>query len=183
MKSIVIHMWEKGSVFLKKVGGVILIAAVIVWFVTAFPRPVGSLKGMAQSDYMSQSYAGQAGKLIEPVLRPLGFGWKGGVALLTGIAAKEIVVSTFGVLYQAGENVNHESTGLRNALKQDMTPLAALSFMLFTLIYIPCIGALGAMWRELGSLKWTLFAIGYSLTLAWMISFIVYQGGMFLGFR
>ncbi|MBF0569627.1 MAG: ferrous iron transport protein B [Candidatus Omnitrophica bacterium] len=183
LQSYLIHMWEKGSIFLRKVGGLILIAAILIWFVTAFPRPVNSPGSLAVTDTMSQSYAGRAGKFIEPVLKPLGFGWKGGVALLTGVAAKEIVVSTFGVLYQAGGKVTHESAGLRNALKQDMTPLAALSFMLFTLIYIPCVGALGAMWRELGSLKWTLFAVGYSLTLAWIVSFIVYQGGMFLGFR
>lgn len=183
MQSILIHMWDKGSIFLKKVGGVILIAAVIIWFVTAFPRLPTMPDGTATGDVMSQSYAGRAGRLIEPVLKPLGFGWKGGVALLTGVAAKEIVVSTFGVLYQAGDKVNHESEGLRNALKQDMTPLTALSFMLFTLIYIPCIGALGAMYRELGSLKWTLFAISYSLTLAWIVSFIVYQGGLLLGFK
>ncbi|MBF0331558.1 MAG: ferrous iron transport protein B [Candidatus Omnitrophica bacterium] len=183
MHSILIHVWDKGSIFLKKVGGVILIAAILIWFVTAFPRPSHAPDGAVAPDAMAQSYAGQAGKLVEPVLRPLGFGWKGGVALLTGVAAKEIVVSTFGVLYQAGDKVNHESEGLRNALRQDMTPLAALSFMLFTLIYIPCVGALGAMYRELGSLKWTLFAVGYSLTLAWVVSFLVYQGGMFLGFR
>ncbi|MBF0123591.1 MAG: ferrous iron transport protein B [Candidatus Omnitrophica bacterium] len=182
-QSILIHMWEKGSIFLRKVGGVILIAAIIIWFVTAFPRPSSTSSSLGTTDVMSESYAGRAGRFIEPVLKPLGFGWKEGVALLTGVAAKEIVVSTFGVLYQAGDKVNHESAGLRLALKQSMTPLAALSFMLFTLIYIPCVGALGAMYRELGSLKWTLFAVGYSLALAWIISFTVYQGGMFLGFK
>ncbi|MBF0511439.1 MAG: ferrous iron transport protein B [Candidatus Omnitrophica bacterium] len=183
IQSVLIHMWEKGSIFLRKVGGLILVASIIIWFVTAFPKPTAIPGSPATEDVMSQSYAGRAGKFIEPVLKPLGFGWKGGVALLTGVAAKEIVISTFGVLYHAGDKVNEESEGLRNALKQDMTPLSALSFMLFTLIYIPCIGALGVMWRELGAVKWTLFAVGYSLTLAWVISFVVYQGGSFLGFK
>ena len=183
IQSILIHMWEKGSVFLRKVGGIILVASILIWFVTAFPKSAAIPGSPATVDAMSQSYAGRAGKFIEPVLKPLGFGWKGGVALLTGVAAKEIVISTFGVLYHAGDKVNEESEGLRNALRQDMTPLAALSFMLFTLIYIPCVGALGVMYRELGSVKWTLFAVGYSLTLAWALSFMVYHGGIFLGFK
>lgn len=183
LKSIVIHMWAKGSVFLRKVGGIILVASIVIWFSTAFPRPKLKPGEALPADHVAQSYAGRAGKLIEPVLRPLGFGWKGGVALVTGVAAKEIVVSTFGVLYQAGEEVDEESEGLRNALRQDMTPLAALSFMLFTLIYIPCVGALGAMYRELGSWRWTLFGASYSLALAWIVSFTVYQGGSLLGFR
>ena len=182
IKSILIHMWEKGSIFLRKVGGVILIASIIIWFATAFPRAVNTPGGHAV-DQMSQSYAGRTGKFFEPVLKPLGFGWKGGIALITGIGAKEIVVSTFGVLYQVGDKVNEENEGLRNALKADMTPLSALSFMLFTLIYIPCVGALGAMYRELGSIKWTLFGISYSLVLAWCVSFMAYQGGLLLGFK
>lgn len=184
MRSVLIHMWEKGSIFLKKVGGIILAASIIIWFLTTFPRMADNTGGFNGSgDKMAKSYAGQIGKAIEPVLKPLGFGWKGGVALITGVAAKEIVVSTFGVLYQVDDNKGAKSEGLRNALKQDMTPISALSFMLFTLIYIPCMGTLGMMNRELGSIKWTLFAVAYSLILAWGVSFVVYQGGMFLGFK
>ncbi|MBF0384311.1 MAG: ferrous iron transport protein B [Candidatus Omnitrophica bacterium] len=183
VQSILIHMWEKASIFLRKVGGIILIASILIWFMTAFPKPKSDSQiALSHDEHILNSYAGRAGKFIEPVLEPLGFGWKGGIALLTGIAAKEIVVSTFGVLYQAGENVNEENDTLRNALKKDMTPMAALSFMLFTLIYIPCVGTLGVMYRELGSLKWTLFGVGYSLILAWLVSFIAYQGGLILGF-
>ncbi len=181
MKSILIHMWEKGSIFLKKMGGIILAASIIIWFATAFPRVI-NVPGQPQVDQIEHSYAGQAGKLLEPVLTPLGFSWKGGVALITGIAAKEIVVSTFGVLYHADNGAGADSAGLRNALKQDMTPLAALSFMVFTLIYIPCGSALATMYRELGSARWTLFGIGYSLTLAWLVAFAVYQGGRLIGF-
>ncbi|MEI6437235.1 MAG: ferrous iron transport protein B [Candidatus Omnitrophota bacterium] len=181
LKSILIHMWEKGSIFLKKMGGIILAASIVIWFATAFPK-VNNVPGKPPVDQIEQSYAGQAGKLLEPVLKPLGFTWKGGVALITGVAAKEIVVSTFGVLYHAEDQAGAENEGLRNALRQDMTPLAALSFMLFTLIYIPCASALATMYRELGSAKWTLFGVGYSLTLAWVVSFVVFQGGKFLGF-
>jgi len=178
LKSVIIHMWEKGSIFLQKVGGIILAASVVIWFISAFPRHDYILQ---KDERLSKSYAGQMGKFIEPVIRPLGFDWKGGIALITGVAAKEIVVSTFGVLYQNNTQADEKSAGLREAVRKNMSPLSALSFMFFTLIYIPCLGALGAMYRELGSMKWTLFAVGYSLSLAWVVSFIIYHGGMLLG--
>ena len=223
LKSVIIHMWEKGSIFLQKVGGIILAASIVIWFISAFPRNIeyskdySKLKASTETLYtsriaasadqkqkdtlikqksselvaievqqknekLSKSYAGRMGKFIEPVIRPLGFDWKGAIALITGVAAKEIVVSTFGVLYQTGTQEDEKSAGLREAVKRNMKPLGALAFMFFTLIYIPCLGALGAMYRELGSLKWTLFAVGYSLTLAWIVAFVIYQGGMLLGF-
>ncbi len=222
-KSVMIHMWEKGSVFVRKVGGTILAASVIIWFLSAFPRnvdysmdfdraiaqtktryeakiatsvgaaqkrksaeammaEVSGIKARKEKERVSKSYAGHLGQWIEPVIRPLGFDWRGGIALITGIAAKEIVVSTFGVLYQVGGDAAADSEGLREALRKEMTPLSALAFMFFTLIYIPCIGTLGVMYRELGSLKWTLFAVGYSLGLAWVVAFLIFQGGRFLGF-
>ena len=206
-KSVILHMWEKASIFLKKVAGVILVASIIIWFLSAFPRNIeysqnydasiaeaeqqfdqtdaarqtALLETQKEQERMSKSYAGRIGHFIEPAIKPLGFNWKGGIALITGIAAKEIVVSTFGVLYQAGQEEGADSESLQDALKKDMTPLSALGFMLFTLIYIPCIGTVGIMYRELGSLKWTLFAVGYSITLAWVVSFVVYQGGILLG--
>ncbi len=212
LKSVLIHMWEKGSIFLKKIGSVILAASIIIWFISAFPRnieysknynaeiiqvkqqskianisiseaekEITLIKTQQENERMSKSYAGKIGKFIEPAIKPLGFNWKSGIALVTGIAAKEIVVSTFGVLYQVGQEEDQNSADLQSELKKDMTPLSALAFMLFTLIYIPCIGVLGVMYRELGSLRWTLFAVGYSITLAWTISFIVFQGGTLLG--
>ena len=201
LKSVIIHMWEKGSIFLQKVGGIILAASIVIWFISAFPRnieytkdysklisstkvasQIDALRVQQQNEKLAHSYAGQMGKFIEPVIKPLGFDWKGGIALITGVAAKEIVVSTFGVLYQTGTQEDEKSAGLREAVKKNMSPLSALSFMFFTLIYIPCLGALGAMYRELGSMKWTLFAVGYSLTLAWVVAFVIYHGGMLLGF-
>ena len=207
LKSVIIHMWEKGSIFLQKVGGIILAASIIIWFISAFPRNIEYSKDYSKiiatikmqhdshiaaqldaiaveqkNEKLAKSYAGRMGKFIEPVIRPLGFDWKGGIALITGVAAKEIVVSTFGVLYQTGTQEDEKSAGLREAVKKNMKPLSALAFMFFTLIYIPCLGALGAMYRELGSLKWTLFAVGYSLSLAWVVAFIIFQGGTLLGF-
>jgi len=135
-----------------------------------------------KNERMFNSYAGQMGRAFEPVLKPIGIDWKGGIALIIGSLAKELVVSTFGVLYQAPEGATEESAGLRGALRNQMTPLAALSFMFFTLIYIPCLGTVATMYRELGSLKLTLFSVTYSLTLAWVISFAIYQGGLLLGF-
>jgi len=184
LRSVVIHMWEKGSIFLRKVGGIILAASIIIWFLTTFPRGADKPEDYSGvTDKISTSYAGSIGRFTEPVLKPLGFGWKQGIALVTGIAAKEIVVSTFGVIYQVGEEEGEESETLRKAIRKDMTPLSALGFMLFTLIYIPCMGTVGIMYRELGSLKWTLFAVGYTLVLAWLVSFTVYQGGKLLGFE
>ena len=208
LRSVIIHMWEKGSIFLKKVGGIILAASIVIWFISAFPRNIeyskdySKLKASIETQYkgqektsqlnalevdqknekLSKSYAGRMGKFIEPAIRPLGFDWKGGIALITGVAAKEIVVSTFGVLYQTGAQEDEKSAGLQAAIKKNMKPLSALAFMFFTLIYIPCLGALGAMYRELGSLRWTLFAVAYSLSLAWVVAFIIYHGGMLLGF-
>ena len=222
-KSVVIHMWEKGSIFLQKVGGIILVASILIWFISVFPRNIQYSKDYAKltvsteaqydariasattqaqkgvfskqkqsnlvaiavqkkNEQLSKSYAGRMGKFIEPVIRPLGFDWKGGIALITGVAAKEIVVSTFGVLYQTGTQEDERSAGLQAAIKKNMSPLSGLAFMFFTLIYIPCLGAMGTMYRELGSLKWTLFAVAYSLTLAWVVAFIIYRGGMLLGF-
>ena len=223
LKSVFIHMWEKGSVFLRKVGGIVLAASIMIWFISAFPKDIdyskdydgqiraaksiyhskllvvsddkkadelrktimaeiAAIETLKENERLSKSYAGRIGKFAEPVIRPLGFDWKGGVALITGIAAKEIVVSTFGVLYQAGGDEGEESETLRNAIRRSMTPLSALAFMFFTLIYIPCLGTLGIMYRELGSLRWTMFAVGYSMLLAWVVAFVIFQGGTFLGF-
>jgi ferrous iron transport protein B len=222
LKSVLIHMWEKGSIFLRKVGGIILAASIVIWFLTAFPKDVqfsknynaemtavetqyetiftnvaneeeraglkdemetkiAEIETLKENERLAKSYAGRMGKFTEPVIKPLGFDWKAGIALITGIAAKEIVVSTFGVLYQTGQEEDAGSESLRESLRNNMTPLSALAFMLFTLIYIPCMGTLGIMYRELGSLKWTAFAVGYTIVLAWIVAFIVYQGGTLLG--
>lgn len=181
LKSILIHMWEKGKQYLKKMGGVILVASIIIWFLGYFPLRNGNQDAI---EHQRDSYIGQIGRAIEPALKPLGFDWKISVSLLTGMAAKEVVVSTLSVLYTGEDD---ESQALHERLKSDtyadgtpvFTPLVALSLMLFVLIYFPCIATVTAIAKESGSWKWGLFVIAYTCALAWIVSFAVYQTGSF----
>ena len=127
-----------------------------------------------------KSYMGRIGKIIEPVFAPLGIDWRGSVALLTGFVAKEIVVSTMGILYAADQK--KDSKALENALvSSGMTSIAALAMMVFVLLYMPCLATLSAIRRETASLKWMIFSISYSTMLAWIMAFLVYQGGNIIG--
>jgi ferrous iron transport protein B len=135
---------------------------------------------LRKREFQEKSLLGRLGKVMAPVLRPLGFDWKAGVALLTGFVAKEIVVSTFGVLYQVGREAGEESEGLRAAIQNAMTPLIGYAFMIFVLVYTPCLATVAAIRRETGSRGWAAFSVGYSLILAWILAFIIYQGGMLL---
>ncbi len=131
---------------------------------------------------LESSFLGRLGHFIQPIFAPLGFDWRTSVAVLTGFVAKEIVVSTLGVLYAAGADVNEESDALRRSLRASgMTPLGAYTLMAFVLIYIPCLATVAVIRRETNSWKWTGFSIGYSLVLAWMVSFLIYQGGRIVG--
>jgi ferrous iron transport protein B len=131
---------------------------------------------------LGQSYAGRAGKLIEPVIAPVGFDWKMGVGLFAAIAAKEVLVSTLGTIYSVGE-ADENSMPLKEALAQDpaFNPLIAYSLMVFVLIFSPCLAAIAVIKRETNSWKWALFSSVYSTVLAWVIAFIVYQGGNLIG--
>jgi ferrous iron transport protein B len=221
-KSLLIHMWDRSKIFLKKIGGVILIGAVIVWFLSAFPRQVqfsrdyeaqiaqisaryGASIAAAQGDLVERlvserdgaisaletlrarekverSYIGRLGKVLSPVFAPIGMDWRGSVAVMTGFVAKEIVVSTMGVLYAVGADENEKSEALKMALrKSKMTPLSAYAMMAFVLIYVPCLATVAVIRRETNSWKWTLFSIAYSTTLAWIIAFMIYQGGKAIG--
>jgi len=168
LKGTFIHMWERGSAFVRKAGTIILGVVVLVWALATFPWGV---------EYASQeSLLGSLGSLIAPILKPLGFGnWEAASALIFGLLAKEVVVGTLGVVYGTGE------AGLVEAIQQMWTPLSAYAFMAMTLIYIPCVATIGAIKKETNSWKWTGFAIGYSLVLGWLVAFIVYQGGKFFG--
>ncbi len=180
------HMWEKARQYLKKMGGVILIAVIIIWALEYFPG--GS--GMGRAERLQQSYIGKIGKVIEPVIEPLGFDWRMGVSLITGAAAKEVVVSTMGVLYSTPsaddfnpkadltarlQSATYES-GNRKGQKV-FTPLAGFSYIIFILIYMPCIAVIATVRRESGQWKWALFLMLYTTALAWSLSFIVYQLG------
>lgn len=213
-KSILIHMWEKGKQYLHKMGGIILVASILIWFLGYFPREteetqtferqiaeieqaelpsaekentIAELERLQAIDHQQNSYIGRIGQMIQPVLSPLGFDWKISVSLLTGMAAKEVVVSTLSVLY-TGDSENSQT--LPERLKQDrdidgnpvFTPLTAFSLMLFVLIYFPCIATVSAIVNESHSWKWGLFVIAYTCLLAWLVSFVVYQcGSLFIG--
>ena len=174
MKSIFRHTWEKGAQYLKKMGGIIMIASIIIWFLGYYPDHDAY---PTQAEQQENSYIGQIGQAVEPVLKPLGFDWKLSIGLLSGVGAKELVVSTLGVLYTNDADADVVSLAERIPI----TPLAAFSYMLFVLIYFPCIATLVAIKQESGSWKWAIFTAGYTTALAWLVSFVVYQiGGMFL---
>lgn len=172
-KSIFRHTWEKGAQYLKKMGGIIMIASIIIWFLGYYPNH-DSYDTVAQQQ--EHSYIGQIGKAIEPVIEPLGFDWKLGIGLLSGVGAKELVVSTLGVLYTNEEDI--ESVNLSDRIP--ITPMVALGYMLFVLIYFPCVATLVAIRQESGSWKWALFAALYTTALAWIIAFVVNQLGILI---
>lgn len=183
-KAIARHTWEKGKQYLKKMGGIILVASIIVWALGYFPHNE-QLDRQAQQE---QSYIGRIGKAIEPVFRPQGFDWKLDVSLIAGVGAKEIVASTMGVLYADDETVaddTADNTRKYEILRQKMTadgvtPLIAFSYLLFVLIYFPCIATIAAIKSETGSWRWAAFAACYTTVLAWIVSACVYQIGSLL---
>lgn len=214
LKSIIIHMWDRSNQYLKKMGGPILLASIVIWFLGYFPRNmqreaafdlqietvkrsftqnrideqakntmIADIEHIRMTQHQENSLIGQIGKFIEPVMRPLGFDWKISVSLLSGMAAKEIVVSTLGVLY-AGNDDNQ--TSLQERLKSEtypdgspvFTPLVVIGFLLFVLIYFPCIATIAAIKEESGSWKWAAFSIFYSTGLAWMVALLVHQIGL-----
>ncbi len=175
LKGLGIHMAERGMAFIKKAGTIIFAAAVMIWFLQSFDFSVQMVEDPADS------ILGAMGKAIAPIFAPLGFGdWKSAVALLTGLIAKEVVVATLGILYGLGE-VGEEVTQLGVALQTAFTPLKAYAFMAFTVLYMPCIAAFGAIKREMNSWKWTFIAVGYQTGIAWIVAFLIYQIGRLFG--
>ena len=211
-KSVFRHTWEKGKQYLHKMAGIILVASIIIWFLGYFPHHD---RYATPAEQQENSYIGMIGKAIEPVLEPLGFDWKMGVGIISGVAAKELVVSTMGVLYsgeqerfpsaagdpgtasagtvssqttdatapvKAGsetENVSGD-TMLQNALARTTTPAAALAFMVFVLLYFPCIATFVAIKNESGGWKWAVISAVYTIVLAWIVAFIVYRTALLL---
>lgn len=180
------HTWEKGKQYLKKMGGIILVASVIVWALGYFPHH----EELTPQEQQEQSYIGRIGKTIEPVFRAQGFDWKLDVGLLAGVGAKEIVASTMGVLYAGDETVADDEeadsvkyANLHKKMSADgITPLVAFCFLLFVLLYFPCIATIAAIKNESGSWKWALFTVFYTTGLAWIVSAMVYQVGRLMGF-
>lgn len=163
LRSIVVHAWERSSLFLKKAGTVIFAGVVIIWFLATFP---------SEAAYASnESILGQIGSVFAPLLQPAGFGnWQSAVALISGIVAKEIVVGSLGTLFVTG------SESLRSALTGYFTPVSAYAFMVMTLIYIPCLSAIAAIKIEAGW-KWALLSVSYTLVLGWLLAVIIFQVG------
>jgi ferrous iron transport protein B len=220
-QSLLIHMWDRSKIFLRKMGQVILIGSVIIWTLSSFPRDVSysrnfeaelaqaaaaaearkaaagdaesreieaayeaaaaELRRLQKSEQTEHSLIGRIGRFVAPAFAPLGIDWRGGVALLTGFVAKEIVVSTLGVLHAAGDREEQEGALEAALAESGMTPLSALSMMVFVLLYLPCLATTTAIRRETGSTGWMLFSIGYSTSVAWIAAFLVYQGGRLLG--
>ncbi len=209
-KNLLIHMWDRSKLFLRKMGKVILLGSVIIWALSSFPqeaaapadaaaqaKPAAAAQGQGHGErsdagadetrrmqktlQTENSYIGRLGRFVAPVFEPLGIDWRGGVSLISGFVAKEIVVSTLGVLYATGDG--EEEGALEKALVEaGGTPLSALSMMVFVLLYLPCLATTAAIRRETGSYRWMFFSIGYSTSVAWVAAFLVYQGGRLLGF-
>jgi ferrous iron transport protein B len=219
LKNTTLHMWHKGREYLKKMGTVILVASILIWALGYFPQNISysrdydreiislncnpeldgttrneqvtQLKILKESERQEQSYIGKLGHAIEPVIEPLGYDWRMGVSLLTGLAAKEVVVSTMGVLYNVDIESNETSAtliaNLQNQVHQSgkfkgqkvFNPLVALSFMLFILIYFPCIAVIAAIKKE-ANWGWAIFTMFYTTGLAWLVAFAVYQIGNLL---
>lgn len=169
-KSILRHTWEKGQQYLRKMGGIIMIASMVIWALGYYPQHEAYATPAEQQE---NSYIGRIGRAMGPVMEPLGFDWKLSVGLLSGVGAKELVVSTLGVLYTPDAEVDSVSLSERLPI----TPLVAFCYMLFVLLYFPCIATLAAIRQESGSWKWALFAATYTTVMAWLVTFIVYQIG------
>ena len=180
-RNTLIHMWGKSVQYLKKMGTIILFASILIWALGYFP--VERSVSVDAAEHMEESYIGQIGKAIEPAIAPLGFDWKMGVSIITGVAAKEIVVSSMGILYHVPD-ADESSEPLIDALHEQVrpdgtpvfTPLVAYGFMLFVLIYFPCMATIAAIKKEAGT-RWALFSMVYTTALAWVVSFLVYQIG------
>jgi ferrous iron transport protein B len=218
LKSLLIHMWDRSKIFLRKMGGIILVGSVVVWGLSNYPQPqrytvdydgrmalvaesyrarmanldpahqraladqrdhaLARLARAKASERAEYSLLGRLGRVIEPVFAPVGIDWRGGVSLLSGFVAKEIVVSTLGVLYAAGDDGDEALQAV--LARSGMTPLAAVAMMAFVLLYLPCLATVSAIRRETGSLGWMFFSIAYNTGMAWVVAFVVYQGGRLL---
>jgi ferrous iron transport protein B len=218
LKSLLIHMWDRSKMFLKKMGGVILVGSIIIWALSSFPKSISysvdfdkqlneikydfsqiiaeasddkteeltrqlnleikNIENRKELERVSKSYIGQIGKALEPFFAPIGIGWQASVALVTGFVAKEVVVSTMGVLYGVGSD---DGNALGKVLKKSgMTAISALSMMIFVLLYVPCFATVVTIYRET-SAKWAGFNLIYTTMVAWGASFLVYQTGVLLG--
>ena len=175
-KSIFRHTWVKGKQYLQKMSGIILICSIVIWFLGYFPNNEKYETAQQQQEH---SFIGYVGRAMEPALKPLGFDWRMGVGIVAGVGAKELVVSTLGVMYADDEPVvaesNADETRLQRALIKSVTPAGALAYMVFILLYFPCIATFIAIKSETGGWKWALFTAVYTIVLAWIMAFATFH--------
>ncbi len=190
IRGIIQHMMDKSLSYIKKAGTLILAASIMIWFLLSFPKTDYSNYQHNQNNehairqnQIENSFGGKLGKTIEPVLKPAGFDWKLGVSLFAGIAAKEVILSTMGILYGVEDNTE-EGSLVKDKIKNDpnYNPLTGFTLMVFIMLYIPCIATLAVVRKELGSWKWAAFQAGYTLFIAYFLAVIIYQSGLLLGF-
>ena len=203
LRNVFQNMFTRAWLFVKRAGTVILAISIILWALTTFPRAtnvyVNDSNGenlaemqqhFQQSEQLKNSYAGQLGHLIEPVIKPLGFNWKIGVALIASFAAREVLVSTLGIIYNGDKDADAESETLAQSIKTaknddgtpSWTPLTALTLMVFFVLAMQCMSTVAVVRRETNSWAWTIFMVGYMTGLAYIAAFLTYQGGKLLGF-
>ena len=182
LKATLRHMWDRSEQYLRKIGGLILVAAVIIWFLSYYPRTEVVSEGVPAPAQSENSYLGRIGKLCEPVMKPLGLDWRASVAMLSGAAAKEIVVSTLGVLYSV-EDAEHDSAPLGEQLvaSGNYSRASALAMMIFVMLYFPCVATIAAIAQEAGGWKWAAFSVVYNTAVAWLMAWGVYHLAGWLG--
>jgi ferrous iron transport protein B len=181
-------MVMRATIFLKRAGTVILVVSVILWALAAFPRAKNPNAKDPQSIQLEQSFVGRAGHVIEPLIKPLGFDWKIGIGLISSFAARETIISTLSVVYNAGDDSENQSLvgAMRSAKRAGgspvWTPLVGLSLMVFFVLACQCMSTVAIVRRETNSWRWPLFMVGYMMVLAYVASLITFQGGRLLGF-
>ena len=187
MKDVLFHMLERAGLFLRRAGTIILGISILLWFLTTYPKPSATVPPPAQ---IAHSFAGAAGRLLEPVIKPLGFDWRIGIGLITSFAAREVFVSSMGVIFGAEDSGGKNSTPLRTALRQArwpggaplFTPLVCLTLMIYYVFAMQCMSTVAVVKRETNSWRWPLFQIAYMTGTAWLVCLVVYQAGRALGF-
>lgn len=191
LSGILQRMWDRGLIFMKRAGTLILALSVVLWALLTYPKP--SNPEATQSEVLAHSFGGRIGKTIEPAIAPLGYDWKIGIALVSSFAAREVFVTAMGQIYNVDgaddEELQRDKTAAAMAAETRpdgtrlFTPLVCISIMVFYVLAMQCISTVAIVRRETGGWKWPLFQIGYMTVLAWVGSFIVYQGGKLLGFH
>jgi ferrous iron transport protein B len=186
LKDVLFHMLERAGLFLRRAGTIILGISILLWFLTTYPKPSGDVTAQAR---IAHSYAGMAGRTLEPLIRPLGFDWRIGIGLISSFAAREVFVSSMGVVFGVEDSGSKNTTPLRAALRQAQwpggaplfTPLVCLTLMIYYVFAMQCMSTIAVVKRETNSWRWPLFQTAYMTGTAWLLCAVVYQAGRALG--